>query len=77
MTVETAEKARQLLFKIQDLEKIIKSWEIVHANDKITSIGINHCGKEVNFVNTERIRRCVLSDMNSKLSELRKELEAL
>lgn len=77
MTVETAEKARSLLFRIKDLEGAIKSWEIVHSNDNVTSISINNCSKKVEYVNTERIRRCVLSDMNSKLSELRKELEAL
>lgn len=77
MTVETAEKARQLLFKIKSLEGTISSWEMVHASDKVTSISINNYSKNVEHVNSDRIRRCVLSDMKSKLCELRKELEAL
>lgn len=77
MTVETAEKARQLLFEIKSLEGTISSWEIVHASDKVTSISINNYSKKVEHVNSDRIRRCVLSDMKSKLCELRKELEAL
>lgn len=77
MTVETAEKARQLLFEIKSLEGTISSWEIVSASDKVTSISINNYSKKVEHVNSDRIRRCVLSDMKSKLCELRKELEAL
>lgn len=77
MTVETAEKARQLLFEIKSLEGTISSWEMVHASDKVTSISINNYSKKVEHVNSDRIRRCVLSDMKSKLCELRKELEAL
>ena len=77
MTVETAKKARQLLFEIKSLEETISSWEMVHASDKVTSISINNYSKKVEHVNSYRIRRCVLSDMKSKLCELRKELEAL
>ena len=77
MTVETAEKARKLLFKIKSIEGTISSWEMVHASDKVTSISINNYSKNVEHVNSDRIRRCVLSDMKSKLCELRKELEAL
>lgn len=77
MTVETAEKARQLLFEIKSLEGTISSWEMVHASDKVTSISINNYSKKVEYVNSDRIRRCVLSDMKSKLCELHKELEAL
>ena len=77
MTVETAEKARQLLFEIKSLEGTISSWEMVHASDKVTSISINNYSKKVEHVNSDRIRRCVLSDMKSKLCELRKALEAL
>ena len=77
MTVETAEKARQLLFEIKSIEGTISSWEMVHASDKVTSISINNYSKKVEHVNSDRIRRCVLSDMKSKLCELRKELEAL
>ena len=50
---------------------------MVHASDKVTSISINNYSKKVEHVNSDRIRRCVLSDMKSKLCELRKELEAL
>ena len=77
MTVETATKARQLLYEIKSLEETISSWEMVHASDKVTSISINNYSKKVEHVNSDRIRRCVLSDMKSKLCELRKELEAL
>ena len=77
MTVETAKKAHQLLFEIKSLEETISSWEMVHASDKVTSISINNYSKKVEHVNSDRIRRCVLSDMKSKLCELRKELEAL
>ena len=77
MTVETAEKARQLLFEIKSLEGTISSWEMVHASDKVTSISINNYSKKVEHVNSDRIRRCVLSDMKSKLCGLRKELVAL
>lgn len=84
MTIETLEKAKEIDYKIRDLEKYLKDWNRARGINNIelydvdrTSTFYINVNMFVDIVGFTKLKSKIIEDLETKISKLQKEFDEL